>query len=75
MEKMKAHILPYFAKAEEEMISIIEKEVLQPVHGDGPGKPEWRKDAAKKVSAIAEEFTDSYLKADIGFDLDGALYE
>ena len=68
MREIKNHLLKYLAKAEDQLLTIMEREILQTTHGDAPGKPQWRAMLQDRLEVINETVTDEYMEAKVGLD-------
>lgn len=75
LEEIKRHFMRAFAQAEDELLEIMEREIMQTVHGNGPGKPAWRDQMREKLEVVEEIFCDAYLEAKVGLDENMALTE
>ena len=73
--EIKQHFMRAFAQAEDELLDIMEREIMQTVHGNGPGKPSWREDMREKLEVVEEMICDAYLEAKVGLDENMALTE
>lgn len=54
MDALRPLILEAFAKAEDRLLDLMEREVMQTVHGDGPGKPQWRTRIRNGLAVVEE---------------------
>ena len=68
MREIKAHLLKHLVKAEDQLLTQMEREVLQTTYKGAPGKPEWRKMIQEKLEVVEEAVTDEYMQAKVGLD-------
>ena len=73
-EALRNYYLDALRAASDQLISIMQKEVLQTVWGAGPGKPEWRQMIQSKINTLYEDVTDHYLGIGVGLP-DTMVYE
>lgn len=52
--------------AEQRLIELMQQEIMNTVHGDGPGKPDWRNEISESLDEVFEEVTDNYIKVGVG---------
>lgn len=68
MKAVKSHLLKHLAKAEDQLLSIMEQEIMKTTHGQAPGKPEWRQMMRDRLEVVNETVTDEYIEAKVGLD-------
>lgn len=68
MREIKNHLMKHLAKAEDRLLDIMEREILNTTYKDAPGKPEWREMLRDRLEVIRETVTDEYIRAEVGLD-------
>lgn len=56
--------------AEQQLIIIMQQEVMQTVHGGGPGKPDWRREITRVLGEVYEQIANDYIEAGVGVPSD-----
>lgn len=73
VDVIRSHFIATLRDSEKDLLRIMKKEVLETVHGDGPGKPDWRQSIQNKLRVVEETFTDEYLEGKVGLP-DNVIY-
>ena len=66
MHQQKGYYFSVLDEATEILLGIMKKEVLHIVWGDGPGKPEWRRDIASRLQTVYYKAADSFIECGVG---------
>lgn len=73
MNALRTHYINAMQKAENKLIEIMRKEIMETTYGDAPGKPEWRKEISAMLQNVYSEVTDNYIKFGVGVPDDVAF--
>lgn len=71
--QLKQHYVKAMEEAERRLINLMKREVMKTVDGDGPGKPEWRKEMTGILQEVYQIIADEYIEAGVGIPSDETL--
>lgn len=72
---IKQHLLTALRNNEQQLLSLMQKEVLETTYGDAPGKPRWRDELRDSLSILEEQITDEYMNVSVGADVQENTYK
>jgi len=75
VKKIQGYLLVELVAAEPKFIDLMQQEIRESKHGDGPGKPDWRDETAAAVKAIYDTIGNTYIEMSIGPDLQANSFE
>lgn len=77
--KAKARIMPYLImalnEAADELLKAMRINASKTVHGDGPGKPEWRGEIDRDLKKLYFQVANDYLEFGVGLDYSDGTYQ
>lgn len=65
-EELKDYYVEALDEAANKLLDLMRDEVSKTVWGEGPGKPEWRKNLIEKMKVVNREIAKNYLETGVG---------